>query len=125
MILDHLALIVTDLDQAFRLFEALGYRKAGQAQLAGVRYARLVDGSFSIVLIYGVSRHTDVADSMKTRGPGPHHLAFTVPDLDAAVEKLTSLYPLEGNTTVHEQGRQWFSRREPVTGLIVELIELR
>ena len=123
MVLDHVALAVTELDRAFRLFEALGYRKAGEVQVAGVQYARLEDGSSRIVLMYGASRRSDVAESVKAHGPGPHHLGFAVPDLDAAVAKLTSRYDLEGCTIEHEQGRQWLSEREPVTGLIIELIE--
>ena len=123
MVLDHVALAVTELGRALRLFEVLGYRKAGEVQVAGVQYARLEDDSSRIVLMYGVSRRSDVAESVKAHGPGPHHLGFTVPDLDAAVAKLTSLFDLEGRTTEHEKGRQWLSQREPVTGLVIELIE--
>jgi 4-hydroxyphenylpyruvate dioxygenase-like putative hemolysin len=125
MKLDSLGLAVTNLRHALCLFEGLGYRKANQEQVAGVHYAQMEDGSSRIILLYGISRHSDVARSVQAYGPGPYRLCYTVADLDAAVEKLRKLYPLGGHTVDHDEGRSWISRREPVTGLIFELIELR
>ena len=123
MSLDHVAFAVTNLHMALRLFKGLGYREAGQEQLAGVQLVHLDNGGTRLILMSGVSRHTDVADKVKAYGPGPYRLGFKVPDLDAAIASLASQYPLGGRTAADEQGRFWVSRRDTVTGLIFELIE--
>lgn len=123
MSLEHLAFAVTNLRSALRLFKGLGYREAGQEQVSGVQFAHLENGGARIILMFGISRNTDVARTVKAYGPGPYRLGFRVPDLDAAIASLASHYPLGGQTAEDEQGRYWVSRRDTVTGLIFELIE--
>jgi 4-hydroxyphenylpyruvate dioxygenase-like putative hemolysin len=125
MNLEYLGLAVTDLRRALRLFEALGYRTAHQDQISGVQFAHLENGRSRIILMYGISRHSDVAGSVKAHGPGPYRLCYTVPDLDAAAATLETAGLLGGRTFEHGEGRSWISRREPVTGLIIELLESR
>ena len=125
MTFDHLAFAVTELEKALRLFQALGYRQIGEQRVAGTVYARLQNGESQIGVMKGASRLSEVALHVAAHGPGPHHLAFQVADLETAIEKLRSLFDLEGQTAEDEHVRQWASRREPVTGLIFELIERR
>jgi catechol 2,3-dioxygenase-like lactoylglutathione lyase family enzyme len=123
MTFDHLAIAVTELERAVRLFEAFGYRQLDQFRIAGTVLARLQQGESRIGLAHGASRRSDIALHVAAYGPGPHHIAFRVADLDHETEKLGSLFGLEGLTVEDGHGRQWTSRREPVTGLIFELIE--
>jgi methylmalonyl-CoA epimerase len=91
--LHHVAIAVEDLDEAIatygRLYGAtveLRDRVEGQ----GVEAAYLKVGSGRIELVTPLGEDTPVGRFLAKRGPGMHHVAFSVPDVGDAVRELRS-----------------------------------
>ncbi|MBI5210649.1 MAG: methylmalonyl-CoA epimerase [Elusimicrobia bacterium] len=91
--LDHIAVAVRDLDEASRFYrEVLGLAGSGEETVPGqkVRVGFFSAGDASIELVQPTSPDSPVAKFLQTRGPGLHHLAFEVDDLEAEMERLRS-----------------------------------
>jgi 4-hydroxyphenylpyruvate dioxygenase-like putative hemolysin len=76
------------------------------------------------VLLEGTTPESQVSRFIEHYGPGVQHIAIGVTDLPALAEDLKAA-GLEFDTTVIQGGglRQIFSRRDPGSGLMFELIE--
>ena len=89
--LDHVALAVHDLDAAldtFRRFYNTGPASRGVVEAAGVEEAMIPVGGSRVQLLAPLGPDTPVGRFLAQRGEGLHHLAFAVPDLDAALAHL-------------------------------------
>ncbi len=127
--LNHLALVVDDLDEALRFWrDNLGLTAAGDVQSLpseAVDIAFLELGDVRIELIKPTSIESGVAKFLKNRGPGMHHLCLEVPDLD---EKLADLRDC-GYQLINEQPRERDGRRyafihpNSTGGVLLELYE--
>ena len=89
----HVAMAVEDLDEAIatytRLYGAtLEVRDRIESQ--GVEAAYLRVGAGRIELLTPLEEDTPVGRFLSNRGPGMHHLAFSVPDVGDAVDALRS-----------------------------------
>jgi len=89
----HLGVAVTDLDAAVatyeRLFGAeLEHRETVPDQ--GVEAASLRIGQGRVELLASLGEETPVGKFLAKRGPGMHHVAYEVTDLDAALAELTT-----------------------------------
>jgi methylmalonyl-CoA/ethylmalonyl-CoA epimerase len=89
--LDHVAIAVESIATAQPLFESLigaagspVERVAGQ----GVSVAFVGDGPGRIELIEPTSADTPVGRFLGRRGPGLHHIAYRVEDIDATLDRL-------------------------------------
>ncbi len=87
----HLAVAVTDLDEAIatygRLFGArLEHRDTVSEQ--GVEAAAVLVGESRIELLAATADDTPVGRFLARRGPGVHHVAYEVDDLEAQLEAL-------------------------------------
>ena len=89
----HLGFAVTDLDEAVasyeRLFGAtLEHRDAVSDQ--GVEAASVLVGDSRIELLAPTGADTPVGRFLAKRGPGMHHVAFHVADVEAELSRLAS-----------------------------------
>jgi methylmalonyl-CoA/ethylmalonyl-CoA epimerase len=89
--IDHVGVAVEDIDAALPLYrDALGlslvHRETVEEQ--GVDAALLEVGDGHVELIAPLGPETGVAKFLANRGPGLHHVAYTVEDIDRALEGL-------------------------------------
>jgi methylmalonyl-CoA epimerase len=88
----HVGVAVEDLDEALatyeRLFSAhLEHRATMEDQ--GVQAASLRIGEGRVELLEPLEEDTPVGRFLAKRGPGMHHVAYEVADLDATLAELT------------------------------------
>jgi LAO/AO transport system kinase len=88
--LDHLGIAVTRLADAIAFYETIGLHVTHRETVPQekVHVAMLPAGGSRIELIEPAAADSPISKFLKTRGPGLHHVALLVPDLDAAVARL-------------------------------------
>ncbi|MBA3736893.1 MAG: methylmalonyl-CoA epimerase [Actinobacteria bacterium] len=89
----HLGVAVEDLDSALETYERLfGAEVEHQATVddQGVRAASLRIGDGRVELLQALGEDTPVGRFLAKRGPGMHHVAYEVSDLQATLAELTS-----------------------------------
>jgi methylmalonyl-CoA/ethylmalonyl-CoA epimerase len=89
--IDHLGVAVEDLEAAIALYQGtfgmdLVHREVVEEQ--GVEAVLLDVGENHVELLRPLSPETAVARFLAKRGPGLHHVAYQVPDIDAALGAL-------------------------------------
>ncbi len=91
MRLHHVGIAVESLNEAIPVFEKLlGTAPAGQEAVENqkARVAVFRVGEIRIELIEATAPDSPVARSIAKRGPGIHHLAFSVPNLEPLLGEL-------------------------------------
>lgn len=91
--IDHIAVAVENLDAAIALFESVfGLKAHHKEEIAGfgVAIATLATGGTEIELVQGTTPDSPITKFVAARGPGLHHIAFEVGDIDAALRKLAA-----------------------------------
>ena len=88
---DHIGVAVEDLDAAIALHEraygmAVAHREVVDEQ--GVEAVLLDVGENHVELLRPLSEETPVGRFLASRGPGLHHVAYQVADVDAALSAL-------------------------------------
>ena len=88
---DHVGVAVSDLDAAIALHErdyemALAHREVVEEQ--GVEAVLLDAGESHVELLRPLQPDTAVGRFLASRGPGLHHVAYRVDDIDAALDAL-------------------------------------
>jgi methylmalonyl-CoA/ethylmalonyl-CoA epimerase len=91
--IDHTGIAVADLDQALGFYtDVLGlplvHRETIEQQ--GVEAALLDVGDGHVELIAPLGPETGVARFLERHGPGLHHLAYRVDDIEAALASLSA-----------------------------------
>jgi methylmalonyl-CoA epimerase len=104
-VIDHVALAVEDLDAALGLYrDSLGmplvHRETVDEQ--GVEAALLDVGDAHIELLQPLGAETPVGKFLARRGPGLHHIAYRVTDVDQTLAKLSGA----GLRLIDEQARR-------------------
>ena len=127
--LNHLAIVVDDMDAALRFWrESLGLTQAGAVQslpAEAVDIAFLTLGDAHIELIQPTTADSGVAKYLVKRGPGLHHLCLEVHDLDAKLAQLSE----SGCELINESPRERDGRRyafihpKSAGGVLLELYE--
>jgi LAO/AO transport system kinase len=88
--IDHLGIAVASLEQSVAFYESLGlavgHRETVVAEKVDV--AMLPAGDSRIELLQPTAADSPIAKFLEKRGPGLHHVALRVPDLNAAVARL-------------------------------------
>lgn len=126
--LDHVAIAVAALDDA-GAFALLGYRPAlpdEEVPAQGVVVRVLRAGDVTIELLAPTGPETPVGRFLARRGPGLHHLAFAVDDVEAEVTRLAAAgAPFVDDVPRPGRGgsRVVFLRPEWTGGVLVELVE--
>ncbi|MGA3015638.1 MAG: methylmalonyl Co-A mutase-associated GTPase MeaB [Bryobacteraceae bacterium] len=88
--IDHLGIAVKSLEQAAAFYESIGLAVGHRETVAAekVHVAMLPAGDSRIELLEPSDADSPIGKFLEKRGPGLHHLALRVPDLNAAVERL-------------------------------------
>jgi methylmalonyl-CoA/ethylmalonyl-CoA epimerase len=89
--IDHVGVAVDDLDAAISLYEEtyemqLAHRETVESQ--GVEAVLLDIGEGHVELLRPLGPDTAVGKFLDKRGPGLHHVAYAVGDIDAALASL-------------------------------------
>jgi methylmalonyl-CoA/ethylmalonyl-CoA epimerase len=89
--IDHIGVAVTDLDAAIALYESsydmtLVHRETVAEQ--GVEAVLLDVGENHVELLLPLGDDTPVGKFLAKNGPGLHHVAYQVADIEAALEQL-------------------------------------
>lgn len=89
--IDHIGVAVDDIDAALELWQgayamALAHRETVEQQ--GVEAVLLDVGENHVELLAPLSADTPVGKFLAKRGPGLHHVAYQVTDIEATLEAL-------------------------------------
>lgn len=92
--IDHIGVAVEDLDSAIKLYERsfemnLVHRETVESQ--GVEAVLLDVGEGHIELLAPLGPDTPVGKFLAKKGPGIHHVAYSVEDIDEALEQAKAI----------------------------------
>jgi methylmalonyl-CoA/ethylmalonyl-CoA epimerase len=128
---DHVGIAVPDLEVAVADYRRLfgvepSHRERVEDQ--GVEEVLFAVGSSYVQLLGALGPETPVGRSLATRGPGVHHVAYRVEDLEAALDHLRT----EGARLIDERPRPGsrdtliaFVHPRSTGGVLVELVQER
>jgi methylmalonyl-CoA epimerase len=127
--IDHVGVAVEDLDAAIALHEttygmALVHREVVEEQ--GVEAVLLDVGENHVELLRPLSADTPVGKFLSRRGPGLHHVAYQVPDIEAALRDLSAagveLIDSEPRTGIRSS-RVAFLHPRSSSGVLTEIVQ--
>ncbi|HEY1853887.1 MAG TPA: methylmalonyl-CoA epimerase [Solirubrobacterales bacterium] len=127
--LDHVGIAVADLDEAIALYEArfempLAHRETVPA--FGVEAVLFDVGESHVELISPLDEESGVAKFLAANGPGLHHVAYAVEDIDAALERIAAAgidrIDQEPRTGIR-QSRVAFLHPRSTGGVLTEIVE--
>ena len=128
--INHVAIIVEDIDQAMAFWrDGLGLEimQIKEIPEQEARVAFLPLGESEIELVEPTSEDSGIARFLKKRGPGMHHVCFEVEDIHSSLEQLRK----RGIRLINETPRRGFDGKlyafihpESTHGVLVELYEL-
>ena len=124
----HLGVAVEDLDEALSTYERLfGARLEHRARVPeqGVEAAAVRVGDGRVELLEPLEEDTPVGRFLAKRGPGMHHVAYEVEDVQTAVTRLTEA----GSEMIDEAPREGlfglqvaFVHPDSVHGVLAEVV---
>lgn len=92
MKIDHIGIAVPDLEAAIRTYETLLQTPCYKRELVeseNVETAFFQTGESKVELLGATSPESVIATYIQKKGPGLHHVAFEVDDLDAELKRLS------------------------------------
>ena len=127
--IEHLGIAVASLKQSIPLFEALlntpCYKQEAVAS-EGVKTAFFQVGESKIELLEASKPDSPIAKFLEKNGPGFHHVAFEVADIDAELDRLEKA----GFQLIHQSPKDGadnkriaFLHPKSTNGLLVELCQ--
>lgn len=131
MKLDHIGIVVASIPEALERWKrALGSPTSPPEEVpgGGVRVAFLSGGASHVELVEPTGPNSPVSKFLASRGGGLHHIAFAVPDVDAALAEVARA----GGRLLDERGRPGargrrvgFCHPSAFGGVLVEFVEDR
>ena len=128
MKLDHIGIVVRDLQKALEVYESaldLPLKEIVEIADQEVRVAFLPLGESNIELVQPISDDTGIARYLEKRGEGIHHICIEVEDIEAALSRLrdhgVQLIDQQPRRGAH--GRVAFIHPKGAHGVLLELIE--
>lgn len=127
--IDHVGVAVEDLDSAIALYEEsfqmeLAHRETVEEQ--GVEAVLLDVGDGHVELLAPLGPDTAVGKFLAKKGPGLHHVAYAVEDIDATLEAVKAagleLIDQEARTGIRSS-RVAFLHPRSTGGVLTELVE--
>lgn len=127
--IDHIGVAVEDLDAAIGLYEEsfemeLAHRETVESQ--GVEAVLLDVGDGHVELLRPLAPDTAVGKFIERKGPGLHHVAYAVEDIDTTLERLAAA----GLELIDEQARVGiresrvaFLHPRSTGGVLTEIVE--
>jgi methylmalonyl-CoA/ethylmalonyl-CoA epimerase len=127
--IDHIAVAVTDLDKAIEWYtRCLGFSlletRVTRGERTAMRSAVLSSGGALVVLVQGTTKDSQVSRFIEKFGAGVQHIAFSVQDLNVALDRVVQAGGAADTPLITDDGiRQVFLRRDAGSGVRIELIE--
>jgi len=127
--LDHVGIAVRSIAEALPLFQLItGGDGSPTEHVAGqgVAVAFVGSGNARLELIEPTTPDSPVARFLERRGPGLHHLAYAVPDVAAALERLrrAGIQLVDQQPRLGAHGRRVaFLHPASTGGVLIELVE--
>jgi methylmalonyl-CoA/ethylmalonyl-CoA epimerase len=127
--IDHIGVAVEDLDAALELYETsfempLAHRETVEEQ--GVEAVLLDVGDGHVELLRPLGPETAVGKFLERKGPGLHHVAYAVDDIDATLGGLQAagieLIDREARVGIRES-RVAFLHPRSTGGVLTEIVE--
>jgi methylmalonyl-CoA/ethylmalonyl-CoA epimerase len=127
--IDHVGVAVEDIDAALELYQEafampLAHRETVEDQ--GVEAVLLDVGEGHVELLRPLGPETAVGKFLERKGPGLHHVAYAVADIDATLEKLAAagleLIDSEARIGIRES-RVAFLHPRSTGGVLTEIVE--
>ena len=127
MKLHHIGVAVVNLDEGIRHYQALGLALAHREEIFSqkVKVAFMGTGPW-IELLEGTHPESPVSRFIDKKGPGQHHLAFSVPSIGAELHKQKAA----GAELIDQEARSgaWghrvaFLHPKSQGGVLIELVE--
>jgi methylmalonyl-CoA/ethylmalonyl-CoA epimerase len=127
--IDHIGVAVEDIDAGVALYEGsfemqLAHREVVESQ--GVEAVLLDVGEGHVELLRPLGPDTPVGKFMAKNGPGLHHVAYAVDDIDATLERLAAagLKLIDREARVGIRGsRVAFLHPRSTGGVLTEIVE--
>ena len=129
MKVDHVGIAVRSIEETAALYAAaFGLAVAERYELPqeGVRLAFLQAGDSLLELLEPMGEQGPLAGFLSARGPGIHHIAFHVSDIDRAIAQARSA----GCQPIDQQGRPGargkliaFLHPSSTAGVLIELVQ--
>jgi methylmalonyl-CoA/ethylmalonyl-CoA epimerase len=128
-LIDHVGVAVEDLDRALALYEGtfgmpVAHRETVTEQ--GVEAVLLDVGDCHVELLRPLGERTAVGKFLARRGPGLHHVAYRVDDIESALARLreleVELIDNEPRTGIR-RSRVAFLHPRSTGGVLTELVE--
>ena len=127
--IDHIGVAVEDLDAALALYETsfemvLAHRETVESQ--GVEAVLLDVGAGHVELLRPLGPETAVGKFLDRKGPGLHHVAYAVDDIDATLPRLSAagieLIDSEPRVGIRDS-RVAFLHPRSTGGVLTEIVE--
>lgn len=127
--IDHIGVATEDLDGAVALYEGtfgmpVAHRETVESQ--GVEVVLLDVGEGHVELLRPLGPDTAVGKYLAKKGPGLHHVAYAVPDIDATLGALKEsgieLIDAEAREGIRES-RVAFLHPRATGGVLTEIVE--
>ncbi len=127
--IDHVGVATEDLDGAIALYEGtlgmpVAHRETVESQ--GVEAVLLDVGDGHVELLRPLGPETPVGKYLAKKGPGLHHVAYAVDDIDAALERLkqagVELIDSEARAGIRDS-RVAFVHPKATGGVLTEIVE--
>jgi methylmalonyl-CoA/ethylmalonyl-CoA epimerase len=127
---DHIGLAVKDIDQAVAFYEqAFGVSDWERIDMPErhMAVAATKFGDFMVELIAPTSEDASFAKYLREKGPGMHHIAYRVDDIDASLEDLRSrgikLIDETARPGLHNTRVAFVHPKNGDQGVLVELVQ--
>ena len=125
-IVDHIGIIVEDLERSLTLFERLFDLRPTviqEMEEVGLRIAELKAANIAIELIQYMGDGESFGRKVMGPRPGANHFSFRVEDVDAAVNRFknSGVTPLEGFPRKGSHGRVAFFEPETTEKILMEV----
>ncbi|HEY8470078.1 MAG TPA: methylmalonyl-CoA epimerase [Longimicrobiales bacterium] len=127
--LDHVGIAVRSIAEALPLFQLITGGEGSPTESVpdqGVAVAFVGSGRARLELIEPIAPESPVARFLERRGPGLHHLAYAVPDVAAALERLrrAGIQLVDQQPRLGAHGRRVaFLHPASTGGVLIELVE--
>jgi methylmalonyl-CoA epimerase len=128
---DHVGIVVANIPEALELWRPILGEPASPPEEvpgSGVRVAFLAVGGTHVELVEPTGLKSPVSKFLATRGGGIHHLAFAVPDVDAALAEVATRGGrlIDRHSRPGARGRRvGFAHPSAFGGVLVEYVEER
>jgi methylmalonyl-CoA/ethylmalonyl-CoA epimerase len=126
--LHHVAIVVRNLDEALRAYEALGFEADDRSHILtqSVDVVTMKAGSGWVELISPTDPESPISRFLANRGEGLHHVAYQVSSLETWLERLHAIGARLIDRTPREGAHGWriaFIHPESCAGVLTELVE--